>query len=86
MTIHWPNNNNQEASLFEKLLIFEVVKLTKKPNRQKSGGNLLLLCFFFNAYNFAPLVVTAVRADGVRQTHLTAIAALHQVSCNQCVL
>jgi hypothetical protein len=36
--------------------------------------------FVFLADNLAAFVMTAVRADGVRQAHLAAIAALHQVA------
>jgi hypothetical protein len=45
-----------------------------------------LLGFFFNIYHFTALVMTAVGANGVRQAHLTAVAALYQVARFQRVM
>jgi hypothetical protein len=43
-------------------------------------AKLLLGFFFVNLDHFAALVVPAIRADGVRQAHGTAIAARNQAA------
>lgn len=40
---------------------------------------LLLLCLFFYADNFPTLVMTAIGANRMGKTHLTTVAALHQI-------
>ena len=42
-----------------------------------------LFLFFGNADNLAALVMPAVRANGVRQPHLAAVAAGHQIAGGQ---
>jgi hypothetical protein len=42
--------------------------------------------FLFNADNFAAFVMTTVGADGMRQPHFAAVAALNQISGFQCIV
>jgi hypothetical protein len=42
--------------------------------------------FFLDLDELAPFVVPAARANRVRQAHLAAVAALHQVAGPQCMV
>ena len=58
------------------------VDARKRPCRR--SGRFLLL--FLDLKNLAALVVSAIRTDGVRQAHHTAVGASHQVACRQRIL
>jgi hypothetical protein len=48
--------------------------------------SLLFLGFFFDMKDFPALVMPAIGANRVRQAHLTAIAALHEIHALQRVI
>jgi hypothetical protein len=60
------------------------------PNKAKGprfpGPFALFLLIFFDLDDFATLVIPALRADGVRETHLTAVAALDELGHNEGVV
>jgi hypothetical protein len=51
-----------------------------------SGPFALFLLFFFDLDDFATLIIPAVGANGVRETHLTAVAALDELGHNKCIV
>ncbi len=49
-------------------------------------GLLWVLLFFFDFKHFSALIMSAVRADRVRQAHRTAIGTRNQITRFQCVM
>jgi len=47
---------------------------------------LFLLFVFFQIDHFFAFVMSAIGANGVRQSHLSAVGALHQILSFQCIL
>ena len=69
------------------------------PNEQLTANGLRLqpvyiqyklelfgFLFFFHTDDFTALIMSAIGANRVRQPHFTALAALNQVNCLQCIM